>query len=552
MNQHHRLFFSKYRILLCATALLLVPALLVNLGLVAFYGDEGIRSLVALEMQISGNYITPTMFGEFYYNKPPLYNWILLAVFEITGRSDEFIARLTTIFFLLAYVASVFFIVKKQRIRHPLPHQSAINNQQSTTNNQQYPNFPILISLALLTCGRILFWDSMLAYIDLCFSWVVYLLFMVIFREGERGRYGPLFGWAYGLAAVGFLLKGLPAVVFLGIALPTYFFWQKKGRKLASWAHLGGMAIFLVLVGGYYACYARQNGLEVVFRTLFDESAKRTIVGHGLGKTALHFLTFPFEMWYHFLPWSLLAVYFLRKNALRLLLQNKFVAWNGLVFLTTILPYWLSVEVYPRYLLMHVPLVFTVLFYLYFENKKENAPLARWVEAAFFTGCGLALAAGFAPLFWEAVRHVPFLYAKTALLVASLSLLTWLYWRWKAQRMLVFVLVMLVVRLGFNWFVLPTRLDVECSTKVRQTTLDAMKKIGDRPLFIYKNSLDGQPVTGYYFTRETGSILRNQYSDFDKNAFYLMDTTVYTRAHEAVAKVNIIWQCGELAVVKIK
>ena len=57
---------------------LLIPALLINLGLLAFIDDEGIRSLVALEMKLSGNYITPTLHGMYYYNKPPLYNWLLL------------------------------------------------------------------------------------------------------------------------------------------------------------------------------------------------------------------------------------------------------------------------------------------------------------------------------------------------------------------------------------------------------------------------------------------------------------------------------------------
>ena len=58
-----------------AAIFLLLPALLINLGILTFIDDEGIRSLVALEMKLSGNYITPTLNGEFYYNKPPLYNW---------------------------------------------------------------------------------------------------------------------------------------------------------------------------------------------------------------------------------------------------------------------------------------------------------------------------------------------------------------------------------------------------------------------------------------------------------------------------------------------
>ncbi|MFQ5448860.1 MAG: hypothetical protein ACE5FF_18195, partial [Saprospiraceae bacterium] len=58
-NVNRPYFFSKNSILLCGIALLLLPALLTNLGMLAFLDDEGIRALVALEMKLSGNYITP-------------------------------------------------------------------------------------------------------------------------------------------------------------------------------------------------------------------------------------------------------------------------------------------------------------------------------------------------------------------------------------------------------------------------------------------------------------------------------------------------------------
>jgi len=548
-----RSFFSKDKLLIGGVAALLLPALLIHLGLVGLYGDEGIRALVALEMGISGNYLTPTLFGEFYYNKPPLYNWILLLVFKLTGRTDEFIARLPTVVFLLAYAATIYFFIKKS-IATP-PSQVKPTPEQSTGACGP-PGFRVqdlLTALAFITCGRILFWDSMLALIDINFSWVMYGMFMVIFRQGEKGRYGRLFVLAYLLAAIGFLLKGLPSVVFLGISLLTYFIWQKKWRKLFSSAHLAGMAVFALMVGGYYALYARHNGLEMVFKTLFDESAKRTLMVHSLGDTLLHLLTFPFEFLYHFLPWTLLAVYFFRKNALRLIRQNKFVTWNLLVFLTTVLPYWTSVEVYPRYLFMHVPLVFTALFYLHFENKKENATLVKWVENIFFAGCLAALAAGFLPLFWDAVAEVPYLHLKTGAVAGSFVVLSWLYWRWRAQRMLVFVLVLLVVRTGFNWFVLPSRLDVECSTEVRRTTLEAVKILEDRPLYIYQHSLGLQPVTAYYFTRETGQILRAQHGDFDKNACYLVNAPHYgAEKFDVITNVTIHWKCGELQVARLR
>ena len=48
-------------------AILALPALLIHLPLNPFLEDEAIRATVALEMQYSGNYIVPTINGDFYY-----------------------------------------------------------------------------------------------------------------------------------------------------------------------------------------------------------------------------------------------------------------------------------------------------------------------------------------------------------------------------------------------------------------------------------------------------------------------------------------------------
>lgn len=527
----------KTRLILLGIGLLVLPALLTNLGLVAFYGDEGIRALVALEMDISGNYIAPTLFGKPYFNKPPLYNWVLLAFFKLTGRNDEFAARLPTVLFLLAFAATVFFVLQKR----PAPHPSPLAP-------------PILVPLALVTCGRILFWDSMLALIDLSFSWAMYGLFMVIFTYGEKKQPVKMFVAAYLLAAVGFLLKGLPAVVFLGLALATYVFWQKKWRWLVSWAHLAGIVSGVAVAGSYYACYAQQHGLAQVAQTLFSESAKRTFVEHGAGKTLLHLLSFPFELWYHFLPWTLLAVYFFKKNSWLLIRQNRFVSWNLLVLAVTILPYWAAVEVYPRYVFMHVPLVYTALFFLHAEHKKSNGRLCRYVETALLVLCLLALAGSLAVLFWPTAKAVvPNLPVKAAAAAAALAVLTACYWRWKPQRLLCFGAVMLVARLAFDWFVLPTRIGVECSTKVRATTLAAAKKLEGRPLRIYQGDLGWQPVTGYYFTRETGQILSETHENFRKDHFYLLNPKGHGPAtvKSELARVTVLWECGEMVVAKV-
>ena len=59
--------------------------------------DEARRALVSLEMMLSGDYITPTLNGELYLNKPPLYNWIMVVAMKLGGNYDPFWYRLPVI-----------------------------------------------------------------------------------------------------------------------------------------------------------------------------------------------------------------------------------------------------------------------------------------------------------------------------------------------------------------------------------------------------------------------------------------------------------------------
>lgn len=314
-----------------------------------FIDDEAIRALVALEMDLSGNYLVPTMLGEYYYNKPPLYNWLLLVFFKSFGSYSEFTSRFATVFFLLSFAVSVYYFFKKHF-------------------NQK---IGILSALALITCGRILFYDALLGLIDICFSWIIFLMFMLVFEASEEDKYGKLFFIAYPLAAIAFLLKGLPAIVFVGFTLIAVLLWKRKIKLLFSWQHILGGLSFVLIVGIYYSLYNGHNSLQNVFTTLITESSKRTAVNYGIGNTVLHVFTFPFEMIYHFLPWSILSVFLFSKRSFQIIRKNSFAFFLVITTLANIWIYWLSVEVYPRYLLMFLPLIFGVLFYTS-ELQKEH------------------------------------------------------------------------------------------------------------------------------------------------------------------------------------
>jgi 4-amino-4-deoxy-L-arabinose transferase-like glycosyltransferase len=492
------------RLLYGFIALLLLPALLSNLGLLAFIDDESIRALVALEMKLSGNYITPTLHGDYYYLKPPLYNWILLIFYSITGVINEFTSRLPTVFFLLLYGGSIYYFSRKH-----FDQRTAVLN-----------------ALLFITCGRVLFWDSMLGLIDMCFSWLMFLLFMVIYQQGAKKRYLLLFLLSYLLTALGFLMKGLPAIVFQGITLLTYFIYKKEFKRLFSLPHILGGLLFLVLVCGYYALYHQYNSLENIWYSLFNESAKRTVVNYGWGQTILHLFTFPFEMIYHFLPWSLMILYFIRRDVLKVIRSNDFVFYSLLVFLANILLYWSSPEVYPRYLLMHAPLIFTA--YLFFHNKHEAKRSWQWLffDRLFYILLFVLFLGSFAPFFLEQTKIVSFRIPKTLALILLFLPLPLLYQKWKKQRLLIFCAALLVFRLGFDWFVLPDRNANDFGDLARQDALAVGEKHTEKNLYLYHKNYR-VIFSGFYMTEKRREILYKKDPEQNPNALYIVDLDNY-------------------------
>ncbi|MDD4236878.1 MAG: hypothetical protein PHF99_12765, partial [Bacteroidales bacterium] len=58
----------------------IIPASYIRLGQYPFSqgSEERRRALVSLEMKLQKEYLSPTICGEAYYNKPPLFNWFLI------------------------------------------------------------------------------------------------------------------------------------------------------------------------------------------------------------------------------------------------------------------------------------------------------------------------------------------------------------------------------------------------------------------------------------------------------------------------------------------
>lgn len=427
--------------------------------------DEPTRVLVSLEMLLSGNYITPAIAGEFYYNKPPLYNWILLPFVSFRQGISEYAIRIPAILSLLGFALSVFLFTRR------------------------YWGWEkgILAALMLVTCGRILFWDSTLGLIDLLYSWVTFASFAVIINNLLKKNYLKLFLYSWILAAMGFMLKGIPSILFQGISLIVLLFYVRQWKKLFSWQHFFGIAAFFFVVGMYALLYSRENSFSQYIMVLWDQSAQRTSSGNGFAGYITHLLLFHPRMLYHFLPWSLIPLILIVPAILKVFIRNlkaepadlksgsllndvrnRVVVLLLLLFFGNITVYWLSPATIPRYILMLAPLMF----------------IAGMHGINQYTGIryssGFSITAG------------------------------WL------------MVALLMLRIGVNLFWIPQRAESLAENRQKQDALEIAAISGHHPVRVVGSSWIDH-VTLAYLTRAKGEIIRREKSSFEPGIFYLAD-----------------------------
>jgi 4-amino-4-deoxy-L-arabinose transferase-like glycosyltransferase len=479
--------------------LLLIPALFINLGISPLIADEATRGMVAFEMQHSGNLITPTINGEHYYNKPPLYNWILLGFFNLFNQYSEFVLRLPAVISLLIFGLIIYY----------------------TTRRELGKRVAFLSSLLFITCGRILFYDSMRGLIDLSFSMVIFLNFYLIYYFITRKKYYSLFLISYLLASTGFLMKGLPALVFQALTMVTALAYFKSLKKLFHPSHVAGLMVFILLVGGYYYLLWDNSRNPEFFTRLVTESTKRTLIDNGFWSTIKQLLYFPFDQVYQLLPWSLFFIFLFRKSFYSKLREKKYLGYLALVFVVNIPIYWTSVGTHPRYLFMLYPIILILLVNYYSDLKQKDIFYrAFWIMIFTFSGLGLAFGT------WYFLTHsiaeserVLITFCCTLAIVLTAY---FLMWKKKDIRIELLIIILLFLRVIFNLVILPDRL----ANTPQFEELQAVEKINE----ITKNGeLLLHPKTQvtiefiYYMSTARNEILRKEYGEIKNGIYYIFD-----------------------------
>lgn len=474
-----------------------------NLGLRVFIEDEGIRNLVALEMIYSGNFILPTLNDTAYFSKPPLYNWVLIVFFKLTGVINEWTARIPNVLFLFAFTAVIYRYVSK--------------NIDRTTG--------IFTALAFMTCGRILFWDSLLSFIDILYSLVTYAMLFHIYQKSKIGKWWSMYIIAYLLLATGYMLKGYPSVLFMGGGLISMAIVFRRWRALFHPAHLVGLLLCSVIIAIYFYYYDQYNAAENTFTPLLEQSTKRTILKHSLGHVFTHIFSYPFEVIYHFLPWTLLVIFTIRKGFWSILKSNSFIYFNVVAFLLNILVYWVSPEVYPRYILMLVPLLFTVFFY--FRSQAEKGTWQNKIWDGLVQLIVYILPVVFVFLLTKYHHVLGAIEWVLMGLCILLSLANILFIRKTSlDRIYILVIACLLLRIVFNVVALPERHERDTQVDYKAAVIALGEKYKDEKISLYKGSKVDY-TNSFYFSRSRGKKTKRAKVDFPVNQYYIYDTSRY-------------------------
>ncbi len=347
---------------------------LTGLGAVGLLGpDEPRYAAIARQMARSGDWITPRLWGEPWFEKPPLAYWMMGLAFRL-GLGAELAPRLP-----MALASLAFLIFYHRRLREEFGARAA--------------------SAATLILGTSAGWlvFSRVGVTDLpmaaAFSSAMLLGLPWLARGERRGL-----AWAAFLLGLAVLAKGL---VPLALALPLLL----AGRqRLRDWLRAAPLAAFLATAAPWYLVMTLRHGgrfLEEFF------------LKHHLARLYADQLQHVQPFWFYLpvlaaglYPWTPLIVLALRRGLYRDGRVRFLLAWTlfGLALFSA------ALNKLPGYLLPLLPAASALLGLALTET-----PRARWVLGA----CGLLL--GAAP---AAIHILP------DALVVGLRKAHWTGWGW--------------------------------------------------------------------------------------------------------------------------
>ena len=240
------------------TALLAFVLFLSGLGAVGFVGpDEARYADVARGMLLSGDYVTPRLFGEPWFEKPPLYYWFASQLFRLS--TNEQTARLPS-----AIAALGFLLLWFRFARRRFGQTTAM--------------------LATIFLASTLAWIGFAraAAMDMLFTVTLDLALLLLALWFWERKSAYLYGF-YALLGLATLAKGPLAVGLAGLVAFAYIATFREWTALRKLVLSPAVAAFFAVAAPWYVlCYA-YNGAPFVEEFFVRHNLARLVSAEELG-----------------------------------------------------------------------------------------------------------------------------------------------------------------------------------------------------------------------------------------------------------------------------
>ncbi len=206
--------------------------------------DEGRYAVAALQMLRSGDWVTPALNGLPFFHKPPLYYWLAATGFQLAGV-HEWVARLPSLLGAWLAAMSLFVLLKRYASQSVAVAAAVVLvTMPYTYMAAQYANMDMLLAGCLTAC--------------ICSAAMATLEAR---QANGRIRGSAWMGWlaAAGVwAGLGFLAKGLIALVLPGMVWAIWLVWDRRWRQW--WLPLHAAAWMpVLLIAGPWVVMAQQR-----------------------------------------------------------------------------------------------------------------------------------------------------------------------------------------------------------------------------------------------------------------------------------------------------
>jgi 4-amino-4-deoxy-L-arabinose transferase-like glycosyltransferase len=250
---------------------------LAHFGLVG--ADEPRYAQIAREMLERHNWVTPTLYGKFWLEKPVLYYWSAIVSYKVFGVSD-WAARLPTAIFATGMIAAAYFFVRRFR-----------------------PGAQLNAALITATCAGVIgFARAASTDMPLTATLTTGILAWITWQQTGEKRWLTAFYFMVGLAA---LAKGPVAPFLAALIIMTFAVVRRDWRIIVRSLWVPGIAVFLAVVLPWYL--AVEHTTHEFFRVF--------ILKHNLARYETDVFQHKQPFWYYLvvvpvalLPWTSFAI----------------------------------------------------------------------------------------------------------------------------------------------------------------------------------------------------------------------------------------------------